>query len=155
MARRPLTDTPIDQKTKQEAHKKAQQTLKHYLKTRQFLAAFVVAFSILEDRLGALDVVYRRDIAADGSHPSPKPRGFAQMVTLLNEKGYISDSLRKRLFKVNGLRIDVFHASMYNITAVKRLQVERVIRVTRLIASRLEREKRLIKKSKLRDSESQ
>ena len=148
MARRPLTDTPDDQKVKQKAHQKANETLKHYLSTRQFLAAFVVAFSILEDRLGAFDVVYRRDIAAVGTHPSPRLPPFAQMVSSLNKAGYISDSLRGRIFKVNMLRTDIYHAAMYNLNAVKRREVERVISVTKLIANRLEREKRKIRRKK-------
>lgn len=150
MARRPLTDTPDDQKIKYRAHKKAQETLKHYLKKRQFLAAFVVAFSILEDRLGAFDMVYRRDIAADGSRPSSKQPGFAQMIVTLNNNRLISDSVKKRLFKVNALRIDVYHAAMYNLNAVKRVQVERVIRLTSLISNRLETEKRNLKRSRRR-----
>ena len=89
-------------------------------------------------------------LAADGSHPSPKQPGFAQMIVTLNNNGRISDSVKKRLFKINGLRSDVYHAAMYNLSAVKRVQVERVIRLTSLISNRLEREKRALRRSRKR-----
>ena len=59
---RPTDDTKESQRKKYEHHKKANGTLNYYLEQGNFIGAYVIAYSLLEDRIRAMYVVVQRDI---------------------------------------------------------------------------------------------
>jgi hypothetical protein len=58
---RPSGDTEEEQHLKYHFHRQANGTLQYYIDSTQYLAAYVLAFSFLEDRLKALGVIFYRD----------------------------------------------------------------------------------------------
>jgi len=59
---RPKDDTAESQRKKYEHHKKANGTLNYYFEQGNWIGAYVIAYSLLEDRLRAMYVVVKRDI---------------------------------------------------------------------------------------------
>lgn len=62
MPRRPTGDSVAEQLLKASAHKKARETLTHYEETENYIGAYVIIFSLFEDRLRALCVLHYRDV---------------------------------------------------------------------------------------------
>jgi len=118
---RSIADDELSSYAKYETFKKAYDNVNFFTESGNLIAAFVLCFSILEDRLCAAVVIcsraHKRKINEDNVSKMP----FKQRIDLLLETQAIDDDLHKRLLNAAFLRnelthkmmwrLDVFHAS--------------------------------------------
>ena len=60
---RPNGDSPAEQLIKFKHHREANGILKYYIDKCDYLSAYTVAFSLLEDRIRAIAIVKERDLS--------------------------------------------------------------------------------------------
>lgn len=135
------------QQDKYVAFKTAFQTVNHYLDPDQenFLAAYVIAFSLIEDRVRAMYVVQHRSING-GMGPTPKQinASFANHVRLLQAADIIPQADSKLLLEEAKARNELLHAAMWNLNAFTRPSVEQVLHLARTVDKLRRAQKRLI-----------
>jgi hypothetical protein len=99
------------------AFKTAFGILKHYEQTENFIAAYVIAFSILEDRIKAMYVVGFRHKEQREPKPEKITEGFTKLVSKILRLNYISLELANELRAEAEKRNDLLHAAMWKIDA--------------------------------------
>jgi len=143
---RPKNDDAESQLKKYEHHKKANSTLKHYLEQGNLIGAYVIAYSLLEDRLRAMYVVVQRDVHKVYIKESDINSSYGNIVEYLRLNKHISDELAKRLFKANSQRNSLLHNAMWEIDVFKDIDINKVSKLKDEVSSILEKLKRKIKK---------
>jgi len=143
---RPIDDTEESQRRKYEHHKKANGTLSYYLEQGNFIGAYVVAYSLLEDRIRAMYVVVQRDIHKVVTTKNDINAPFARIVDYLQKNNHLSKELAKRLYKSNDIRNTLLHDAMWEIDAIKEKNVSNVGDLRDEVSSVLEKLKRVIKR---------
>lgn len=146
MFHRPKGDSPAEQRKKYEAHKAAHIAIKQFCVSGQFFTAFVVAFALLEDRLGALDFVAKQSELVRQSANTRAKRDFKTISNSLCECGLIDLGLRTEILHLADMRNKVVHSALYNLDRVSKDHVSRVMKATRLLQSigrKLARKKRV------------
>ena len=143
---RPKNDDAESQLKKYEHHKKANSTLKHYLEQGNLIGAYVIAYSLLEDRVRAMYVVVQRDIHKVYTTDDDVNSAYARIVKYLKLNNHISEELAKRLFKSNDQRNSLLHNAMWEIDVFKESDINNVRKLKDEISSILEKLKRKIKK---------
>ena len=98
---RPKDDTAESQRKKYEHHKKANGTLNYYLEQGNWIGAYVIAYSLLEDRLRAMYVVVKRDVENAEIIKDEINAPLARIVGYLKKNSYLSKELAKQLQKAN------------------------------------------------------
>lgn len=96
----------LSQKQKHRSFAKAFRTIEEYRTAGNHLAAFVLAFSIFEDRLSA-SVMLASDISATN-----RPKGFLRMYTMINRlesDGHISTDTSKAWKAAGDQRNELIH----------------------------------------------
>lgn len=130
---RPLDDSSDAQKYKYVAFRTAYSLVNHYEKSQNYLAAYVIAFSILEDRLKAMYVIcYRR---TQGCDPTAKllDEGFRKLVSKLLHHQYIAKDLAERLAEEAEMRNQLLHTAMWKLDAFTPDTVGRIKSLVRLV----------------------
>lgn len=122
--------------TQQEKHiafKVAFDTVTQCMDAKNYIGAYVIAFSLIEDRIGAMFVVWHK--AINGIDPSDKSmRGsFAAKVGNLNKSGDISNEDASSLLEEAKLRNQLLHAAMWNLSVFSEPVVQRAIALTRMV----------------------
>lgn len=109
--------TKASQQEKYVAFKTAFQTVSAHRDQKNFLAAYVVAFSVIEDRIRAAYVVWYR--ARSGAVPNDRQltAGFAWLVTSLRSAQLIDADLARDLRDEAANRNTLLHAAMWNLNA--------------------------------------
>jgi hypothetical protein len=111
------TLSPLEKK---EHFAKAFETYKHCLEAQNHIGAYVIAFSILEDRINALYIT--RYIIIYGVYPSEKivhETGFSKKVRYLHKYGDI-DKVEQDDWLLRAIeRNTKLHAAMWNIDEFK------------------------------------
>jgi len=134
--------TPND---KYIAFKTAHQTITQYRSSNNFLAAYVITFSLIEDRLCAMFVVWHRD--TKGGDPKSYV-GFTKIVNQLCKVGLILEGdanlLRAEAIKRN----ELLHSAMWNLPVFTDEEVERAMSLARMIDKYRRAQKKLHEKSK-------
>lgn len=122
------------QQDKYVAFKTAYQTITHYLAQDNFLAAYVVAFSLIEDRVRAMFVVQHR-IATDGKDPTAKQiaASFSNHIRQLQLAGDIPQEDANLLLAEAKIRNELLHAAMWNLKAFDQTTIDRAIKLTRTV----------------------
>lgn len=122
------------QQDKYVAFKTAYQMIAHYLAQDNFLAAYVVAFSLIEDRVRAMFVVQHR-IATEGKDPTAKQivASFSNHICQLQLAGDIPQEDANLLLEEAKVRNELLHAAMWNLEAFDKAAVDRAIKLTRTI----------------------
>lgn len=129
----------ISQQDKYLGFQKAFATVTSYRNVAAWLAAYVVAFSLFEDRVAAA-----RMLAADlaGERRPDKDAGHARRVTYLQTKGHISNATARAWIEAGQRRNTLFHAAMWTVGAVTDRDVSSTLKLARAadsLASRLKR----------------
>lgn len=106
---------------------KMAQTIDGSLADEQFLSAYVVAFSFLEDRLGAL---YAERCRVDGLTPTTNPT-FVEQVHQLQAAGDLPPRLASACLAKNGQRNQLFHNAMWNLDGFTEKAAKGVYQVAR------------------------
>lgn len=108
-------DDKQDPFAKYATFKKAYDNVNFFTESGNFIAAFVLCFSILEDRLCAAVIVcsraHKRKINEDKVSKMP----FKQRIDLLLAMKAIDDDLYERLEKAAHLRNDLMHKMMWRL----------------------------------------
>jgi hypothetical protein len=115
------------------AFKRAYSTISECQKAGNYLAAYVLAFSLIEDRVRALYVIWHR--VEHGNDPTEtKLRGsFADKVKQLRKVGDLSDGDAKSALNEAIERNHLLHAAMWSLDVFSLPVVERVMNVARQV----------------------
>ena len=124
----------VKQQDKYVAFKTAYQTIAHYQDQGNFIGAYVVAFSLIEDRVRAMFVVQYRS-ANDGASPSPQriAESFAKHVRQLQVASVIPQEKATQLLEEAKRRNELLHAAMCNLKAFDEAAVDRGIKLARIV----------------------
>ena len=143
---RPKDDAAESQLKKFENHKEANSTLSYYLDQGNLLSAYVIAYSLLEDRVRAMYVVVQRDVHKVFYRESDINGSYARMVDYLKDNNHLSNELASRLKKSNDARNNLLHNAMWELNVVTKDHITRVRKLRNEVSSQLEKIKRAVKK---------
>lgn len=143
---RPKDDVAESQRKKFEHHKEANSTLSYYLDQGNLLGAYVIAYSLLEDRIRAMYVVVQRDVHKVFYRESDINGSYARMVDYLKDNNHLSNELASRLKKSNDARNNLLHNAMWELNVVTEDHITRVRKLRNEVSSQLEKIKRAVKK---------
>ncbi len=141
---RPLGDEKIKQLEKFQHHKKANETLALYISQKQYLSAYTVAFSLLEDRLRAMAIVKERDLLGGKDYPKFVTQGIARVISFAYERTDENMILIQNLKNVAINRNKLLHEAMWRIDAISPKDIEHVMKLRALVANDLAKMKRRI-----------
>ena len=145
---RPKDDEAESQRKKYEHHKKANNTLKHYLEEGNYIGAYVIAYSLLEDRVRAMYVVVQRDVHKVVYTQNDINAPFARIVDYLQKNNHLTKELAKQLYKANDNRNTLLHDAMWELDVFKEKDVTTIGKLRDEVSSVLEKLKRVINKDK-------
>lgn len=145
---RPIDDQLESQIKKYETHKQANSTLNYYLDQGNLLSAYVIAYSLLEDRVRAMYVVVQRDVHKVFYRAKDINAPFARIIEYLRDNNHLSMELAKRLQKSNDTRNTLLHNAMWELDVITNDHITRVKKLRDEVASDLEKIKRRIKRKK-------
>ena len=136
---------------KYQVHKEANRVLKHYLVNENFIGAYLVSFSSLEDRIRAYYVTLQRDILGNEVTEELLVTPITRMVREL-KGNYLERKTYSLIFKVAKDRNKLLHEAMWRLDAFNREIVEDVIKARNEVARQLAKTKREIAKESKKDS---
>ena len=130
------------QQDKYVAFKTAYQNITHYREQKNFIAAYIVAFSLIEDRIRAMFVIWY--LATEGKKPTDKQiaSSFSNHVRLLSKEGDIQPDDVARLLEEAKQRNELLHAAMWNLNAFTEESVDRVTKLSRTVDGFRKKQKR-------------
>jgi hypothetical protein len=123
--------TTISQQEKYIGFKKAFETITHYLEQDDLLAAYVIAFSLVEDRVRAMFVVWHRDTKKNEPTLRQVAASFSGHVDSLRKAGDISQSDAQMLLDEARIRNELLHSAMWNLEAFDKTATDRIIKAAR------------------------
>ena len=127
-----LRRSQASQQEKYVAFKTAYSTVSHYKSDKNFIAAYVVAFSLIEDRLHAMYVLWHQK--TKGELPKNIDRiGFVKIVRQLKAIGDIPAPESELLIAEAHERNQMLHAAMWNLDTFKNESVMCVISLSRML----------------------
>lgn len=139
---RPQGDSDEEQQTKYEHHRFANSTLNYYIDKCDYLAAYTVAFSLLEDRLRAMAIVKQRDLHGHDSYLSFATIALGRVVSHNypdnGDENIFVENLKTVLFNRNKL----LHEAMWRINAIQLQDIEHVMGLRDIVDSELRKMKR-------------
>jgi hypothetical protein len=142
---RPTDDSKESQRKKYEHHKKANGTLNYYLEQGNWIGAYVIAYSLLEDRLRAMYVVIQRDVNKVELVKEDIKRSLGGIIGYLKKNGYLEKEVAKQLHKANDLRNTLLHDAMWQVDVIKEQHVIDIKELKNEIAKVVEKLKKKIK----------
>ena len=141
---RPRGDTPAEQLLKFKHHTEANDTLKLYISKKQYLSAYTVAFSLLEDRLRAMAIVKERDLLGGDDYQKFVTLGIAKVISFAYERTTDNLPLIQNLKNVAINRNKLLHEAMWRIDAISPIDIEHMMKLRALVANDLAKMKRKI-----------
>jgi len=149
MHKRPQGNSPSEQLIKYQAHKRANTALKHFIEQGNLIAAYVIAFSIFEDKARAYFIVMMRDVADNQDWKRSKFRaGISRNLEYLLETKAINKGLFNRANKVVKQRNTFIHATMYNVDFFTVDHVAEVVELRNEFAKLLQATKRALRNAR-------
>jgi len=148
---RPQGDSKEDQQQKYKHHQFANSTLNYYIERCDYLAAYTVAFSMLEDRLRAMAIVKHRDVLGIKSLSKLQLDKLSLMIDFVYPKNNDSLIFVENLATVRTNRNKLLHEAMWRTNAICLKDVDDVIGLRDIVASDLRKMKRSVQKQ-LKDS---
>jgi len=143
---RPQGDSDEEQQIKYEHHRFANSTLGYYIEKCDYLAAYTVAFSLLEDRLRAMAIVKQRDVLGHTNFISFATIELSRVISHnypnSGEDNIFIENLKTVLFNRNKL----LHEAMWRVNAIKLQDIDDVMALRDLVDSDLRKMKRELKK---------
>lgn len=146
---RPQGDSEEEQKIKYKHHRFANGTLNYYIDRCDYLAAYTVAFSLLEDRLRAMAIVKQRDVLGHEKYESFATIELARVV------GHNYPKTEENLLFVENIKTVIFnrnkllHEAMWRTNAITLKDIEDVIGLRDIVSSELEKMKREVQRKNL------
>ena len=133
------------QQEKQVSFKRAFETLSKYKKNGEFLAAYVLAFSILEDRIRAMYVIRSRK--SRGSDPSEDQvnGSITRIARSLAATDDIPTSSAAAIAQAARKRNHLIHAAMWNLNAISEEDIDAIVSLGRTADSLRKKQKRRLK----------
>jgi len=139
---RPKGDSDEEQQIKYNHHRFANSTLSYYIDKCEYLAAYTVAFSLLEDRLRAMAIVKQRDVLGHQNYSSFATIELSRVVSHNypndGSENIFVDNLKTVLFNRNKL----LHEAMWRTNAIALKDVEDVMGLRDIVDSELRKIKR-------------
>jgi len=120
----------LSQQQKHETFKTAFDTYKKYLDSENFIGAYVVAFSILEDRITAAYMLLQDHLKKNRPTKLWKLK-FSQKINPLHENGFISQTAINNFRMCANNRNLKFHAAMWNLNEFSAEDCQKVIKLAR------------------------
>ena len=152
---RPKGDTPAEQLLKFKYHKEANETLTLYISKKQYLSAYTVAFSLLEDRLRAMAIVKERDLFGGEDYQKFVTQGIAKVISFVYEKTDVNLIFIQNLKNVAINRNKLLHEAMWRIDAISPIDIEHVVKLKDIVKNDLAKIKREVAtRNKLLTSQS-
>ena len=112
---RSISDDELSSYAKYETFKKAYGNVNFFTESGNLIAAFVLCFSILEDRLCAAVVVCSRALERKIKEDNVSKMPFKQRIDHLLDIQAIDDDLHERLLKAAFLRNELTHKMMWRL----------------------------------------
>ncbi len=124
------------------AFARAYQRLKAYLNSGDYLAAYVLSFSIVEDRLRAMYVVRQR--VETGQDPSERKihQSLVSIVRYLSTREDLTDELKDQLIIAARARNQMVHAAMWLLDEAAAEDINSLIRLGRTLDGMRRRQRR-------------
>lgn len=145
---RPQGNSDEEQQAKYKHHRFANSTLNYYIDRCDYLAAYTVAFSLLEDRLRAMATVKQRDVLGHDNYESFASIALARVVGHTypknDENMIIIENINTVIFNRNKL----LHEAMWRTNVITLKDIEDVIGLKNIVASELEKMKRKVQRQK-------
>lgn len=146
LARRPLGDSDYQQKLKYQAHKTANGVLNHYIATENYIGAYVIAHSLLEDRIRAVYVIVFRDIKANTAWRATDSKiSIGKILKALHAENFLKSRTFNLAIKLTSYRNTLIHAAMYNVNKIQLIHVTDVVNLRNDFAKLVRDLKRQIK----------
>lgn len=121
--------TPPEQR---EHFARAVETVHHYLAAGNFIGAYVVAFSILEDRITAMYVTCLQEEAGRANQADcQRHQRLAEKMGLLVSRGVITVTNKEQWLAIANERNRKLHDAMWNLDEFQAADVERIIEAAR------------------------
>lgn len=131
---------------KQASFKRAFESISAYREQNNYIAAYIVTFSVIEDRLRALYVDWYR-VKKCGEPKQKQIDGpFTGLVKTLSIDGTISAELTTELTEEAKRRNSLMHSAMWNLDNFTDEVIEEVLKVARNINNAGRRGKTMLKK---------
>jgi hypothetical protein len=124
--KRPPKREQLDAYAKYTTFKKAYDKVNEFLNDENYLAAFVLSFSILEDRLTAAFCVCRDSLNFSDLTQNVAKLEFKKKVDRLLEMGAIDTSLRDRLLSCAADRNRLTHEMMWNLDVFEKRHITQI-----------------------------
>ena len=154
MKRRPQGDSPSEQLIKYQAHKRANSALNHFIAQDNLIAAYVIAYSIFEDKVKAFFIVKMRDVEGNPDWKGSKfNASVKRQLEYLRDTNAIKRNLFNKAAKATQRRNYYIHAAMYNVDFFTMEQVTEVIELRNELARLLQAEKRALRKARLQQGQ--
>ena len=131
---------------KYAVHRDANRILKHHLNNENYMAAYIVAFSSLEDRLRAFYVVYLRDIKKMENYSEQVNKAITGIIFTLKDENLIERELAHLIATLADKRNKLLHEAMWRLDSFNMDIVTEALSVRNEIAKRLEKKKSELKK---------
>jgi hypothetical protein len=141
---RPLSDDPSSQLLKYRKHSEANKVLKHYLINKNLIASYVIAFSLLEDRIRAMYFVFERDINLKESQSININGSISTLVRKLKDAELIDREICIRLFNAIEKRNPLMHDAMWKLDAFVLDDILEVIELKKILHNNLNKLKRAL-----------
>lgn len=145
---RPQGDSDEEQQAKYNHHRFANSTLSYYIDKCEYLAAYTVAFSLLEDRLRAMAIVKQRDVLGHKNYLSFATIELSRVVSHnypnTGSEDIFVENLKTVLFNRNKL----LHEAMWRTNAIALKDIEDVMGLRDIVDSQLRKMKREIESHK-------
>ena len=139
---RPKGDSDEEQQIKYKHHRFANSTLSYYIDKCEYLAAYTVAFSLLEDRLRAMAIVKQRDVLGHQNYSSFATIELSRVVSHNypndGSENIFVDNLKTVLFNRNKL----LHEAMWRTNAIALKDIEDVMGLRDIVDAELRKIKR-------------
>ena len=139
---RPKGDSDEEQQIKYNHHRFANSTLNYYIDKCEYLAAYTVAFSLLEDRLRAMAIVKQRDVLGHQNYSSFATIELSRVVSHNypnnGSENIFVENLKTVLFNRNKL----LHEAMWRTNAIALNDIEDVMGLRDIVDSELRKIKR-------------
>lgn len=120
-------------KDKYVAFKTAYKTISHYRERNNFIGAYIIAFSLIEDRIRAMFVVRYRATKGEPPSNSQIAASLSNHIRQLSNAGDISVDDAELLLEEARQRNTLLHAAMWNLTAFSEEPVNRAMKLSRVV----------------------
>lgn len=144
---RPSSDQPEDQLFKAHQHTKAHDLCNECLAKKDYLSAYTIAFSLLEDRLRAMAIVKQRDVLKGDGYHVFITQGIARVISFAYDKTPANSVLIQNLKNVAINRNKLLHEAMWRTDAITPTDVEHVMKLKGIVKNDVEKLKKKVKKN--------